>query len=259
MFSAAFLISVIGALQILLEPFPISSSTHVNLFIDLLKNYGVVVPEIVSTTAVDFFWAGCSLVVLALAFAPRLVPFIREWRTLFFATGVTSLLYVIFHIFAMQDYMPAFLGNLLSGLMLLTMSYRGHRSGPLTFHDAGVLGLMQGIALLPGISRLGSTVWAATMVGFSPTASFFISCALQAALFAPAACVGTLMLWKSGEISLFLQPIPLMILATSIVIAAFFLRLSKYLVCTHRWWYFGMYLVVKGCISCAAVFGLLSR
>ena len=73
----------------------------------------------------------------------------------------------------------------ITGALCVTVRHRGH---------AVILGVVQGIALLPGISRMAITYATARWLRFSPRLAFELSCAIQWPLIAAAFCVSFLRL-----------------------------------------------------------------
>ena len=71
---------------------------------------------------------------------------------------------------------------------------------PLRWDKALVIGLVQGIALLPGISRLASVFVATRWLGYNNRQAFEISWMIQVPLIAAAATKGLLALYKQHHL-----------------------------------------------------------
>jgi undecaprenyl-diphosphatase len=180
----------LGIIQGLTEFLPISSSGHLVLFQNLL---GITAPELlfdiclhVGTlgAVVAVFQQDIRRIVLTLIRLPALAGSAGGFKPLvatdesirmiaLIAVGSlpTAVLGLLFR--QMVDQLFSSIG--LVGLMLLTtgcllwftrrLKPSGRRISDVTFKDALLIGLVQGLAILPGISRSGSTISVALFLG----------------------------------------------------------------------------------------------
>jgi len=113
----------------------------------------------------------------------------------------------------------------------------------ITFHTALILGIIQGVALLPGISRFGVTVVAANILGISPRRSLQFSFLMFFPLITAAFFINGLpAVIKMGPGLLSLDKLLLYGLAT--LTAYFLFSFSCSLALTNRFWWFGLYMIL---------------
>ncbi|HBY06134.1 TPA: hypothetical protein DEG75_04300 [Candidatus Dependentiae bacterium] len=229
-------------MQIFLESLPISSSGHLDLL-------GLSVPW-----AVDFFAHGPTVLMLIVYFAPTLREFLFSsackmstcWYLLvmlFCAECFTPLFYILFSIILPRP--PLWFGFLCTMLLLFSLRFcRASCSDRVGFKEAGAVGLMQGIALLPGVSRLASTYAVGRWMGLSATTAFRLSCALQIPLFAGGAVLGSYALWRKNELASFLTPTCLVSLLLASVGAFFLLKIVEKSMEREWLWLLGFYMII---------------
>lgn len=178
-------------LQILIEPLPISSSGHLQLFISLWQKFKH--SSIILEKGFEYLMHGPTLLVLTIFFRSRwlfLLKNIKKCRYIiiniflfgFCAELSTIVPYIILEHSSFKNYFekfPLWFGFMITGLLLFSTHYSnntykkfGHK---ITFLKALLIGLTQGISLLPGVSRSGSTYAIGCWLGLSPRISFFFS------------------------------------------------------------------------------------
>jgi len=166
---------ILGIVQGLTEFLPVSSSGHLEL--------GTVLLGVQSSENLLF-----SIIVHAATALSTIVVFRKEIFTLIFDTlkfqwnestqyvakivlsmipvGVVGYLY--------EDSIETLFGGkillvsamlALTGLLLLISHYTRHKNGKVTFGKAFIIGLAQTVAIMPGISRSGSTITTALFLG----------------------------------------------------------------------------------------------
>lgn len=115
---------------------------------------------------------------------------------------------------------------------------------------AFILGFVQGLALIPGISRFASTFIVARLLGYSARRAF----ATSFALFAPLVIAGFLLngvaelVMHPEWLSLF-TPILILTMVGSTIIAYGLFCLAYRMACAHRLWWFGVYLLMPVSLS----------
>ena len=158
----------LGLLQGLTEFLPVSSSGHLIVFQNF---FGIEEPML---TFNIFLHLGTLLAVLVV-FAKDIWtllrrPFCREVALLIIATIPVALAGIFF-----EDYVTGIFSSTLSvgialivtgAMMYISDRFYGHRSiKDLPFSNALIVGIFQGVAILPGISRSGSTIFASLFCG----------------------------------------------------------------------------------------------
>ncbi len=163
----------LGIVQGLTEWFPISSSGHLALFQNVL---GLEVPVLfdiylhLGTLSVlfFFFWKDISDIIKDLFKLKFKSPNVKLLGYIIAGTFVTALVGFLFH-----DYFSSLFKNLLyvgyaflaTGLILLLSNKKRFVKRKLNLIDSLAIGLFQGLALIPGISRSGATIGFGMMRG----------------------------------------------------------------------------------------------
>jgi len=176
---------LIGLIQGLTEFLPVSSSGHLLLARTYfhLQAHGA---------DLEVFLHGGTLLAMGIYFAPAWLRALRDpglrlpWVLGVMPAGVAGLL--------LEDRVDAVFGHpgilpftfLLNSLVLLSLWRRRASERPLTSHRALLIGLAQVAALLPGISRSGTTITVALHLGLPPDQAFFFSFLIGAPLMAGA-------------------------------------------------------------------------
>ncbi|MDR1021449.1 MAG: undecaprenyl-diphosphate phosphatase [Synergistaceae bacterium] len=145
-------------------------------------------------------------------------------------------------------------GNLWITAILLLSSKSLGRDRAVRAKDGLFVGLVQGIAVIPGISRSGSTMWAGLLLGFSRSEAFRFSFLLSVPTIAGAALYEAA---KMGGGANFMQALPdgwmpAAALAFASGLASLFLL--KKAVVGDRCWVFSIYNMIAGGTACILYF-----
>ena len=137
-------------------------------------------------------------------------------------------------------------------LLLSSKSLGGNRA--VRPPDGLFVGLVQGIAVIPGISRSGSTMWAGLLLGFSRPEAFRFSFLLSVPTIAGAAVYEAVKMGGAGNFMLALPDgwMPAAALAFASGLASLFLL--KKIVVGDRCWVFSIYNMTVGGIACILYF-----
>lgn len=155
---------IIGIIQGLTEFLPVSSSGHMLLAARILD------AEISLAFELMLHIATLLAVVLIMRkdiFELIKKPFQRQTGLLLASTVVTAL--ILF--FLLDFFKSSFSGQLLpycfivTAILLLCSGFFKERKQKMSYVDALIIGVVQGCAALPGISRSGSTISAGVMLG----------------------------------------------------------------------------------------------
>lgn len=241
--------------QVLLESLPISSSGHTVLF-------GLQAPQ-----SVDFLAHGPTALMLLAYFRNEIGTFFSQMRfglwpwfiygaKIATAEVITGLFFIFFHYTGRT--IPLWMGLLITALLLLSLLWtqrfvsRRVVSRDLPWSVVVVLGITQGLALLPGISRLASTLVIARWAGLESHTAFNFSCALQVPLFGGAALLG---LWQvlsiPGFESIFSWQC-LVSIGIAMMLAYVLLHMVERLYREERLWPIGLYMIIP--LVCALFF-----
>lgn len=245
------------AAQIILEMLPISSSGHLALLELLLKKYAAFdIKEYFSPkkvlSALYYFLHGPTLLIVTLFF-------FTSWRAyLFTSTGIawhlivaliiadslTIMLY--YYAKSRKTAIPLGLGFCITMAALFSTFWctASKAITSVNFLDAALLGLAQGLAVLPGVSRLALTTGVGCWLGYSVADAFFLSWTMQVLLMAAAFIKSLKDLHQLGALKQVLNlPIGLVMLGSSgigILIMNMMLRST----CQNYWYLFGWYMIV---------------
>ncbi len=128
-----------------------------------------------------------------------------------------------------------------SALTVLTTRFTGGEGSELSPRQAALVGIAQGLAVLPGLSRSGSTIAMAMLLGMSGPAAFRFSFLLSLP-----AVLGAVLLELSPDAMAELGPNAWVGGAVALVIGYIALRALRHLVIQGRFWAFTIYLVPVG-------------
>lgn len=108
-----------------------------------------------------------------------------------------------------------------------------------------VVGIAQGVAVLPGVSRSGMTIAAALLMGLGVAEAFKFSFLISVPAVAGASLLEALKVFKSGE-NIFLPDGYLWAVLAAFVLGFASLGIMRRLVLANKWAYFGLYCFVIG-------------
>ncbi|MDR3331407.1 MAG: undecaprenyl-diphosphate phosphatase [Synergistaceae bacterium] len=254
---------ILGLVQGLTEFLPVSSSGHLGLTRAIIGSEGPVL-------AYDLILHIATLLAVVIYFATDIFYLLAEWIYGFFnknarswvgwrfgwaviaGSAITAPLGVL-----LKPYSEAASVNLMwlggdfwiTAILLASVRFINVREGNLKLSNGAFVGLMQGIAVMPGISRSGATIWAGMVTGLSRGEAFRFSFLLSvpaiigAALyegrdlggygaFAAALPDG----WVTGAVAAFLAGMISLILL-------------RRLVMSEKWWILSVYCMLLGTVS----------
>lgn len=181
-------------LQIVLESLPVSSSGNVDLWLSVLYPWldlSFCAP--ISTLEFDFLLHGPTVLIVVLyffkswmAFIKRVLkrPYTMPWLLVHcaWADMLTGVWYAIFKGLG-KSWFPLSLGFSCTALALLSLRWFCktplNKNQSLSLYHATLLGMLQGVALLPGLSRFGITFVAGRYAGYASENAFKYSFLLQ--------------------------------------------------------------------------------
>lgn len=247
--------------QVVLESFPVSSSGHLAV-LELVTHTSweqlVALPAHLDTyhhtQNVYHLLHGVSALVIALFFVrswwPVLYNWRRCWRQIMYiiaygtiADGITSGFFILMHIYNVH-WFPVGLGFIITILALASLYWcKPSAYVPYTWYHAIMLGVVQGCALLPGISRFGLTYVIGRWLRLPPYKACEISFLIEWPLIA-AACIASVPLLSNPDIyTQFLNPLTLLVILIAGGGAWAGLALVTYLIRIQRLWLFAFYMI----------------
>lgn len=254
---------VFGVVQGLTEFLPVSSSGHLGVAKILT---GMSEPSL----AFDLTLHIATLLAVFLYFARDIVSLLSEWVYGFFnrhawnwpgwrfgwavilGTLITGPIGILLKPFSQNASMNLlWLGGNFWVTALLLFSARFIPAGEKTVRPGNglLVGLLQGIAVMPGISRSGSTIWAGLVSGLSRDEAFRFSFLLSI----PAILGATLLEARElGGYEAFLESLPQQWFLSAFVAFVFgmlSLVILRKLVTSDKWWVFSLYCMLLGTIA----------
>lgn len=129
---------------------------------------------------------------------------------------------------------------------------RKGRKGEVRVPEAIVVGLAQAAALLPGISRSGSTIAAARHMGVEGRAAADYSFLMSAVLLIGASLQAAVKGGATADLGGICAGTAILAVAVSAVVGYYSLRLLIVVLSGRRFWLFGIYCLVAGAVAWAA-------
>jgi len=207
-------------LQIVIESLPVSSSGNCVLWTHLMELYTNIKTCAVPVD-IDFLLHGPTIVVVGLYFFDTIWWYLLHIRQMYkqivsfsvmcFISGfITALLYVPIRQCKLVT-IPLWVGFVITAALLFSLVRCKQKETKkiLTWQDVVVLGLVQGCALLPGISRFASTYVAARWLGFYNYHAFGYSFAVQLPLLGAAFLKGLYGIY-AGTVAVDIFTLPLL-------------------------------------------------
>lgn len=245
---------MLALLQIIFESLPLSSSGHILLIRRLAAQYGKIYAW---TSLCDDLVQGPTIMIFALYFY-------RRWSVLLFHPyrmrliiarciwyGLWATIPTLYIYMLKSDniFFPLWVGFLITGSSLVSLRWapRGVVQS-LTWWKAFLIGLAQGAALFPGISRLGITYVVARWLKVSERQAFYFSCMIESPLII-AAFIRGIISWYQADITVFLSGGFVMGLIISTIVGYVLLRLTEWLMLRKLLWYMGFYMMIPMMIS----------
>ena len=158
---------ILGILQGICEFLPISSSGHLVLFSNIFG--------ITDSLFVSIVLHVATLLAILVVFKKEIFymishPFSKESMNIVIATIPTALIVLILMPIINQSFTGSFLAVsfLISSILLVAVEYyskRHKQSKEFTYKNAIIMGIAQGLAVFPGISRSGTTISAGLFSG----------------------------------------------------------------------------------------------
>ena len=241
-------IGILAAIQICVESLPISSSTHEHSAATILELITTGLPGWYYDKGFEFLLHVPTLLMMSVYWGGRFCRALKAQS----GSGVvrTSILLLLSTIITVISfplmkfighYVPVWLGLIGTAVMLYHTRFFNSEIKEITYKDAILIGCMQSVALLPGISRMGATIFMGMWCGFSRYQAWWYSCALQIPLFGAAGLYG--LYWAYSHAHYLSGPL-FYFSIISLGISYFLLWLTEYLLLSNKLWYLSFYVVL---------------
>ncbi len=161
---------ILALVQGISEFLPISSSGHLNLF-QFIFGY-------TPSLSLDIFFHLATLISVLFFFRAQIKDFFSKLPYIIVATIPTILVVLLFQtkidqIFQEVNFLPYFF--LITSLLLFLSKFIQPKNKKLDFKNAFIIGIFQSLAILPGVSRSGATIFAGLLLGLSALDAFSFS------------------------------------------------------------------------------------
>ena len=255
-------------LQIVLESLPISSSGNVFLWLHLFQNYlNFNFNHAIDMFDFDFLLHGPTILIVALYFSKDWIAYVRSvigrgvavpfllvycaWADL-----LTAVWYAVFKATG-KGWFPLSVGFFITSAALFSLLWApknaAKKDETLSLYHATLLGMVQGIALLPGLSRFGMTYVVARHSRYSSENAFRYSFLLQMPLIGAAFLKGCYSFYLFEHKDQLLHPLFGLTILISTILSYFALVWVGTLVRKNQIYLFGWY--VLGVAGLTAIVG----
>ena len=252
---------ILGVVQGLCEFLPVSSSGH----LALLQNFfGLANNNLV---AFDLLLHCATVLVILIFFWRDIIKILSDWFggwfsfrirkrpgwsygwAILIATFLTGLIGL-----PLRKAVDVISGNIFyvgvgliftALIMIIVPLISRRRTNSSLMKIALCVGIAQGIAVLPGVSRSGMTIMAGLLTGLGVSEAFRFSFLISVPAVLGASLLEALKLFKSGE-SIFLPEGYIFAVIAAFVLGLAALSLMRKLVLAGKWGYFGVYCLLVG-------------
>ncbi len=235
----------IGFIQGLTEFLPISSSGHIVLFGSMFNLDNLLLISVVAHIGTLFAVIFC--------YREKLYSLIRHPinktnLNLIIATVPTVILVLLFNAFFEDSFSTKTLvwGFLISSVLLVIADFKKDSTKHLTKRSALYMGLAQGLALLPGISRSGSTLVCGLLVGVEKNEALDFSFLMSIPIIIASAVYESIKLFSAqitvNWIGIFI------VMITSFIFGILSIKIMLKLVKKNKLYFFSIYLIVLSLI-----------
>lgn len=255
---------IYAAVQIVLESLPISSSGHLALVSCWCAQHGCAVEL---SRSFEYLLHGPTLIMLA-AYSVRLwLPLVQNlWQRrvviknmiiyVLCADSITTVVYAGVQAFVAPQ-MPLWFGFCITGGLLLSLRWCSAHDTlhvpvvykSVTLRTLCLLGVVQGLAGLPGVSRFASTYVAGRWLHLTPRKSLFVSIMLQWPLMFGGFLVGLLRAHTDSSTVWFTDVHNILLMSVCAVLAYFVLWFVQWLLERERLWLLGPYLMIPALLA----------
>jgi undecaprenyl-diphosphatase len=229
-----------GIIQGAAEFLPISSSGHLNL----AQYFSKFTPSL----GFDIFLNTATLLSVLFFFRKKIPYFFKNLLFIIIGTIPAAVIGVIFKhkfesIFADIHLLPYFF--LITSIYMLVSAKLKRSDKKMTINKAIIIGLFQAVAILPGVSRAGSTIFAGLLLGLSPVEAFDFSFSL----FIPASLGAIALGLKDMSGFSLASPAYILCFLITMITGIFALSFLKKVLISNKLWYFGIYTGILAIVS----------
>ncbi len=229
----------LGFIQGIAEFLPISSSGHLNLAQYFFK--------IEPSLTLDIFLNTATFLSVLFFFRKQIKYFFQNLKYIIIASIPAALVGILFKdqvdsIFSNINLLPFFF--VLGSIFVFSTKFFGSKDKKMDYKKAIIIGLFQAVAILPGVSRAGATIFAGLLLGLSSIESFNFSFCL----FIPASLGAIVLGAKDLSTSGILNPEYFLVFVITFLIGILALGFLKKVLVGKKFWIFGIYTFILALI-----------
>lgn len=248
--------------QVVVESLPVSSSAHVQLAQSYMDAMGwgtftgvfealLHLMHLPTLLIVMFFFRNQLFFLCgslrrswpALRSFSQVGPVVGKIITL---TAISDVITIIFFIFfkLFPPAMPLGIGFCVTALMLYSLRWTSSSRTLFNWRHAVTIGIVQGIALLPGVSRFAAVYACACWFGLPQHKAFAITWLVQWPLILAACAKSVYELWAADQLMPLLDPWVLLMTSIATLCGLVMFYVSAYLAREGKLWLLSFYMVV---------------
>ncbi len=225
----------LGIIQAITEFLPISSSGHLNLTQYLFR--------LTPSLTFDIFLNTATLLSVLFFFQKKINYFIQNLKYIIVASIPAGLVGAFFKdqietIFSNLNLLPYFF--LVTSVLVFSTKFFSIKDKKLNYKKALIIGFFQSLAILPGVSRSGSTIFAGLLLGLSPISAFNFSFSL----FIPASFGALILEIKDMSSSGILNIQNLLSFILTFIVGLITLKFLQKIIIENKFWIFSIYTTI---------------
>jgi undecaprenyl-diphosphatase len=230
---------ILSLVQGIAEFLPISSSGHLNL----AQYFFRITPSL----TLDIFLNTATFLSVLFFFRKQIKYFFQNLKFIVIASIPAALVGILFKdqvnsIFINIKLLPIFF--ILGSIFVFSTKFFNPKDTKLNYKKALTIGLFQAIAILPGVSRAGATIFAGLLLGLSPLQAFNFSFCL----FIPASLGAIILSAKDLSSTGILTPEYLLAFVITFITGIIALGILKKVLIGKKFWLFGIYTFILALI-----------
>lgn len=235
---------------------PISSSGHQILASCYMKYLcpNLEISPLVFSDTISYFLNMPTILIIPIFFFNSWWPIFKGWRRTWpfilrlilytwVAATITAIIFLLVRSFHFR--LPLWMGFGLTFMGLLSLLFcpeTGNKKFSLWY--AVILGLLQGCAVIPGLSRFGLVYVSARWLGFNARKAFEVTWLIQWPLLLGASGVSIMMLCMRPDLASMISAQLLFIMAIASVVSYWCLCVVYRLALAHHFWWISFYMLL---------------
>ena len=223
---------ILSFVQGVTEFLPVSSDGHLNLFQHLFK--------LTPSLSFDVFLHAATFLSVIFFFRKQLKYFFSNLKYIIVAS-IPAVLVGFFlkdqieTLFSDSKLLPFFF--LITAVSVFSTKFIKKQNKELNYFSAFIIGIFQSIAILPGVSRSGLTIFSGLLFGLSPLNAFNFSFSL----FIPVSVGAIVLSTKDILDQSIINPNNLIAFAVAFFIGIIVISFLKKIISDQKFWIFGVY------------------